>query len=108
MSRGGTQVAQVIAELGGFRGRGGLAGIVRPFETMMQDHFALLDYGIAVGARQQREQHDVMAKLLAQALEIRRKGGLGRCRVEECRRLFIQEGGEAADKKTETHGWRSC
>ncbi len=71
---------------------------------MIEDDFALLDHGLAVGAREQREQHDVVAEHLAQALEIPRKGGLGGCRIKERRRLFVQEGGEAADKKTETHG----
>ena len=72
----GTQVAQIVAELGGFGGGGRLARIVCLFETMMQDHFALLHHGLAVGARKECQQQDVVPELRPEALEIAWKGGL--------------------------------
>src|SRR5687768_13640392 len=97
------QLAQVIAELGRLRGICRDACLVRLIQAMLKDHLALLHRRLAVGPRQQRQQNDMVAELVAQPAKPIGKRRL-RFRVEGRLRQFAQEGAEAADKKAESHG----
>lgn len=95
------KIAQIIPEVGGFACRRGLARVARPFQAEVQDDLAFLRRGLAVGARQHRQQNHIVPELSAQALELHGKIVLGPD-FGRHHGLLAEKVAETADQKTET------